>query len=174
MLCFESSMRRLVLAAALFASCAAPPPREATPAVAAPVDTTKAVPAEATLPPPPSAPASANPAPQDRAGLQLFRARPLAGCIYEPAREFADRYCAACHTSQGSNRLSSRASKIFLMDTFNEWKADAAKIPRRVDRDSLKGKIMPPLTFPDQPTAEERRLIVDWVKRGSPNTPDGK
>jgi hypothetical protein len=120
-------------------------------------------------PPPPSAIP-----PDDRYGMVLFRNRPLAGCIYEPARDFVARYCSACHSSQASNRISQRAAEALLLDTYSQWLAASVKIPRRLDRDSLLGKIMPPLTFPDQPGNAERRAVVDWLRRGSPNTPDGR
>jgi hypothetical protein len=182
MLSFLSSMGRsyhiTVISALLWAACARHPAPEPKPQAQAQVSGGSDSAASPSAAAPARQEASAAPpvstSPNDGFGMALFRNKPLAGCIYEHARDFAARYCSACHSSQATNRVSKSASKAFLLDTYAEWLSEAAQIPRRLDRDSLKGKIMPPLTFPQQPSDAERRLIVDWVKRGSPNTPDGR
>ena len=98
----------------------------------------------------------------------------LEGCLYVEARAFAGKYCSDCHSSRGSNDLRGRASRILSVDSYGEWIGSAGAIPGRLDLDSLELGPMPPPEYPVQPTQAERRMIVDWVKRGSPNTPDGR
>ncbi len=117
--------------------------------------------------PPPGAAASA---PPDSAGS----ARILAGCRYDTARAIVETYCADCHSAHGKSRAQARAHRDFSVDTYAEWIAASRAVPGRVDKDSLEDKIMPPPRFPAQPTDTQRKLLVDWVKRGSPNTPQGK
>ena len=98
----------------------------------------------------------------------------LAGCKYEAARSIVARYCADCHSPKGSDPKHERASRILTVDTYAEWMGASRAIPGRVDLDSLEASPMPPRKYSRQPSLEERKLLVDWVRRGSPNTPDGR
>ncbi len=98
----------------------------------------------------------------------------LEGCRYQAARTLVSRYCADCHTPAGTHRAQAKATRILRVDTYEQWMAASKAIPGRVDLDSLEGKPMPPGKYPNQPTVEERKLLADWVRRGSPNTEDGR
>ncbi|HKP95544.1 MAG TPA: hypothetical protein VJ385_07295 [Fibrobacteria bacterium] len=105
----------------------------------------------------------------------LPRASPaLEDCRYAAARAMVERYCADCHGALGRNPSRERAHRILGIDTYADWMAASRAVPGRVDKDSLEGRIMPPPSFPRQPSDAERRMLVEWVKRGSPNTPDGR
>ncbi|MDB5104215.1 MAG: hypothetical protein JWP91_1904 [Fibrobacteres bacterium] len=98
----------------------------------------------------------------------------LAGCRYEPARIIVSRYCADCHSPRGSDPDRDRASRILNVDTYAEWMGAARAVPGRVDLDSLEASPMPPRSHSRQPTKEERKVLAEWVRRGSPNTPEGR
>ncbi|MEO7423822.1 MAG: c-type cytochrome [Fibrobacteria bacterium] len=98
----------------------------------------------------------------------------LQGCRYAGARALVEKYCANCHSSHGTSRSQERAYRSLSVDTYAEWLAASREVPGRVDKDSLQGKIMPPPFFTMQPTQAERKLLAAWVRRGSPNTPDGE
>lgn len=98
----------------------------------------------------------------------------LEGCAYAPARAFAQKYCGSCHTSAGTHAQKKRAYAVLQLDTYEQWKADAKVVTAVLDKWHLDGKIMPPPKAQAQPTDAERRLVLDWLARGSPNTATGK
>jgi uncharacterized membrane protein len=116
------------------------------------------------------------PVPADSASTDSVSALPLAlqGCRYAAARALVEKYCANCHSSHGTSRSQERAYRSFSVDTYAEWLAASREVPGRVDKDSLEGKIMPPPWSTMQPTLAERKLLIAWVKRGSPDTPGGE
>lgn len=101
----------------------------------------------------------------------------LAGCKYPAATAFVDKYCASCHTQGGvapDAKTKKRAYGVLQLDTYEQWKADTKVITAVLDKWHLDGKIMPPAKAVSQPTDAERKAILDWLARGSPNTLDGK
>ena len=98
----------------------------------------------------------------------------LEGCNFRKAREFTGKYCMDCHSSRGSNPLLHKAVLNLKMDTYKDWMEAAGAVPSVLDRAALEAPIMPPSTFHSQPDDSERQFMVDWVKRGSPNTDSGR
>ena len=144
----------------LLAACGGRGPAPAGSRPPAPADTAVAAPGPA--------PDTLSPPPPDSVGAAL------ADCRFPAARAFANTYCADCHTRGGTHMAQPKAIRKLAMDTYAEWLAGSRDIPGRLNLDSLEGKAMPPSRFSRQPTAEERRMIIDWVRRGSPNTEDGR
>ncbi len=96
-------------------------------------------------------------------------------CKFDSARIFVQNYCAACHSIKGSTSKSGeKARRAITMDTYAGWMEGSKGIPGRIDRDHLTDDIMPPSKFPAQPTDAERKTVVEWVRRGSPNTESGR
>jgi uncharacterized membrane protein len=98
----------------------------------------------------------------------------LAGTAYTPAQTFVERYCAGCHTRDGKHSKHEAAYPELHLDTYQDWKGHQPVIRGVIDKWHLDGKIMPPPSARAQPTDAERRMIVAWLARGSPNTKDGK
>ena len=114
------------------------------------------------------------PAPEKTAALPATASLALEGCRYDSARAMVEAYCADCHSSHGRSPARERARRGLSVDTYADWIGASREVPGRVDMDSLQDKIMPPHRFPAQPSAAERKLLVDWVRRGSPNTANGR
>ena len=96
-------------------------------------------------------------------------ARSLRGCHDAAAVAFVDRYCAACHTASGRDPKQRRAYAVLQLDRYEQWKASATVIVAVVDKWHLDGRIMPPPSAKAQPTDAERRAILAWLARGSPD-----
>jgi hypothetical protein len=93
--------------------------------------------------------------------------------LYEPGRTFVRTYCSPCHWSGGQNPKKSGAYKAFQVDTYEEWASGRTIISAVLDKWNPDGSVMPPPEAPLAPPDDERKLILDWVHRGSPNTPTG-
>lgn len=100
--------------------------------------------------------------------------KPLDGCRYPAATAFVSKYCAGCHTDAGTHAQKKRAHAVLQLDTYDGWKSETKVITAVLDKWHLDGKIMPPPKATAQPTDPERRAMLDWLARGSPNTPNGK
>jgi hypothetical protein len=102
----------------------------------------------------------------------------MRGLAYDTASRLVNRFCADCHTEGGYDSEQWDGWAAVQFDSYAQWKKFDAKILlRRLDPDSaiaLDLSVMPPGGFPHQPTSEERALLLDWVRRGSPNTADGR
>jgi uncharacterized membrane protein len=102
----------------------------------------------------------------------------MRGLVYDTARTLVNRYCADCHTEGGYNSGQWDGWAAVQFDTYAQWKNfDAAILIRRMNPDSalaLDVGVMPPGTFPHQPSPEERSVLMEWLKRGSPNTAGGQ
>src|SRR6185369_13774035 len=103
----------------------------------------------------------------------------LADCAYEPARRLVSLYCADCHAQGGNNESHDDAwGHAIRLDTYAEWAKGSAKLLERLDANVAAAQDppvdpMPSTGFPYQPTRAERDTLLAWLKRGSPNTPDG-
>ncbi len=102
----------------------------------------------------------------------------LDGTHFGPARAFVTRYCADCHTSGGLHRLQPIAygNTRVKLDTYAGWLSVQNLLLVRLDPAEAAAQglpSMPPEGARFFPTAEERRLMLDWLRKGSPNTPEG-
>jgi hypothetical protein len=97
----------------------------------------------------------------------------MKGTLYEPGRVFGQTYCSPCHWKGGQNPKRSGAYQAFQMDTYEQWATGRVIIPAVLDKWNPDGRVMPPPEAPEFPSDDDRRLILDWVRRGSPNTPGG-
>jgi hypothetical protein len=95
------------------------------------------------------------------------------GMLYAAGSDFVAQYCAGCHWSGGENPDQTRAHHVLPLDTYADWRAGATVITAVLDKWHLDGRIMPPDNAPAHPSDDLRRAILDWISRGSPNTPDG-
>jgi hypothetical protein len=99
---------------------------------------------------------------------------PLAGTLYAPARRFVEAYCAGCHWEGGQNPKKKRALPAMRLDSYQGWSTHQSVLKGVLDRWHPDGKVMPPRSAHAQPSDAERRIILEWLARGSPNTVDGK
>jgi hypothetical protein len=97
----------------------------------------------------------------------------MKGTLYEPGRTFVQTYCSPCHWSGGRHAKQAIAYPAFQVDTYDAWATGGTIVPAVLDKWNPDGTVMPPADAPAEPPDDERRLILDWVRRGSPNTPDG-
>jgi uncharacterized membrane protein len=97
----------------------------------------------------------------------------LAGAQYGPARAFVAAWCGECHTQSGTNPKQARAYKAQRLDTYDQWRTHQSVLRGVIDKWHPDGKIMPPPGAKSPPDAE-RRAVLEWIDRGSPNTPEGK
>lgn len=98
----------------------------------------------------------------------------MQGCKYPAASAFVERYCSECHTATGGHALKKRAYAVLQLDTYDQWKSGTKVITAVLDKWHLDGRIMPPPKASAQPTDAERKAILDWLARGSPNTATGR
>jgi uncharacterized membrane protein len=99
--------------------------------------------------------------------------RALQGVRYEPGRRFVQKYCSGCHWKDGQDPKQRVAYPAFHVDTYDDWAASRTILLAVVDKWNPDGDIMPPLDAVEPPD-DERRLILDWIRRNSPNTPEGR
>lgn len=100
----------------------------------------------------------------------------VAGLVYDEAFAILNRSCADCHTEGGLNADQAAAWTFALrLDTYAGWlRAGTSTLRERLDPTVAEpDELMPPASFPYQPTPEERQLLIDWLNRGSPNTSNG-
>jgi hypothetical protein len=97
----------------------------------------------------------------------------LQGTLYEPGRQFVQKYCAGCHWKNGQDPKQEVAYPTFHVDTHAEWASSRTILLAVLDKWNPDGDIMPP---PDatEPSDQDRRTILDWIRRNSPNTLDGR
>ncbi|MBL9043676.1 MAG: c-type cytochrome [Myxococcales bacterium] len=74
---------------------------------------------------------------------------------------FMDSHCQSCHGSQSIDRQG--APGEFIFDTVEQIQRHRARIFVRSAADN---NSMPP--GPDDPTAEERRQLAEWLACGAP------
>ncbi len=105
------------------------------------------------------------------------------GCLtdvaYEPARRLVGVYCADCHAQGGHNATHKDAwGHAIQLDTRQEWLDGKKHLlirlqPAVATDEDPPVDVMPQLSFPFQPTQAERDTLIEWIKRGSPNTVSG-
>jgi hypothetical protein len=83
------------------------------------------------------------------------------------------KYCAACHGKDGQDPKQKVAYPAFHVDTYDEWASSRTILLAVLDEWHPDGDVMPP---PDalEPSRAERLMILDWIRRSSPNSPDGR
>jgi uncharacterized membrane protein len=99
---------------------------------------------------------------------------PLAGARYAPAKAFVTRYCAECHTERGAHAKKKRALPQQRLDTYEQWRSHASVLRGVIDKWHPDGKTMPIKGATAMPRDDERRAMLEWLERGSPNTDDGR
>jgi hypothetical protein len=97
----------------------------------------------------------------------------MKGTIFETGRVFGQTYCSPCHWIGGAHPKRPVAYVAFQIDTYEEWGTGTTIIPAVLDKWNPDGAVMPPPEAPAFPPDDLRMLILDWVRRGSPNTPTG-
>jgi uncharacterized membrane protein len=83
-------------------------------------------------------------------------------------------YCAGCHARDGRNKDHDRAHQVLPLDGYADWRSQTTVIAAVLDKQHLDGSVMPPADAPLQPSDAERNLLLDWTRRGAPDTPDGR
>ena len=103
----------------------------------------------------------------------------LVDCAYEPARRLVSLYCADCHAEGGNDESHGDAwGNAIRLDTYAQWAKGSKHLLERLDPATAAAQDPPvdpmPLTgFAHQPGQAERDTLLEWLKRGSPNTPSG-
>jgi hypothetical protein len=97
----------------------------------------------------------------------------MQGTNYSAGRTFGQTYCSPCHWKGGQHPKKPVAYPAFQVDTYAQWATGGTIIPAVLDKWNPDGVVMPPPEAPAFPPDDQRMLILDWVRRGSPNTPDG-
>lgn len=101
------------------------------------------------------------------------------GLVYEPMRLIINRSCADCHTQGGKNKDQKVGwENAIKLDTYAQWEKYQEIVRERIDTAYALSQdppydVMPKFGFPNQLSQQERQMILDWIDRGSPNTPDG-
>jgi hypothetical protein len=108
----------------------------------------------------------------DSGGVGITEEMAMAGTVYEPGRRFGRTYCSPCHAQGGLDPKRAVAYPAFHVDTYDDWAVSRTILLAVVDKWNPDGSVMPPPDAVEPPDAE-RKLILDWVRRGSPNTPSG-
>jgi uncharacterized membrane protein len=98
---------------------------------------------------------------------------PLKGTLYEPARQIVQKYCSGCHWKDGQDPRQKVAYPAFHVDTYEDWATSGTILLAVLDKWHPDGDVMPP---PDaiEPPDDDRRTLLDWIRRNSPNSSDGK
>jgi mono/diheme cytochrome c family protein len=97
----------------------------------------------------------------------------LTGTLYEPARQFVQRYCWGCHGKDGQDPQQKGAYPAFRVDTYEDWATSRTILLAVLDKWNPDGDVMPPPDA-DEPSDDDRRTMLDWIRRNSPNSADGK
>jgi cytochrome c len=102
----------------------------------------------------------------------------MEGTVYDTAFKLVNRYCADCHTQGGlSPYQPSGWNYVMRLDTYQNWVDGSISIEERLDvAMALQNgyEAMPPSYAPFEPTDSERQVLLDWLRRGSPNTDSGR
>jgi uncharacterized membrane protein len=96
----------------------------------------------------------------------------LEGAEYLPARAITHTYCGPCHIKDGKDPDQPRAYRGFKLDSYDQMKRRLILVRNAITVHGTHAD-MPPPRAKRQPSAAERQVLVDWVERGCPNTPDG-
>jgi uncharacterized membrane protein len=104
----------------------------------------------------------------------------LADVAYAPAKRLVGRYCSDCHARNGGHENHADAwGHALRLDSHEEWVEARNRLLERLDSAVAAEQdppvdVMPQAAFPLQPTRAERDTLLDWIRRGSPNTPSGE
>jgi uncharacterized membrane protein len=93
---------------------------------------------------------------------------------YAAAETAIVTYCAGCHSREGSFPDHDRAYQVLQLDGYEDWHSQTTVIAAVLDKWHPDGNVMPPANAPSQPTDAERAMLLDWTRRGAPDTPDGR
>lgn len=80
-------------------------------------------------------------------------------------RQFMDHWCQSCHSSLAEDRKG--APGIYQFDDVDDIRRYADRI---YERSAAGNTSMPP--GPDDPSADEREALADWLACGSPTDAD--
>ena len=99
--------------------------------------------------------------------------RALRGTAYERGRDLVQRHCAGCHSQNGEDPRQRVAYPAFHVDAYDDWVSSRTILLAVLDKWNPDGDVMPP---PDavELSDDDRRTLLDWIRRGSPNTVDGQ
>ena len=97
----------------------------------------------------------------------------LRGGRYLPAREVVSRYCAPCHTRAGASPRQREAYHELQLDRYDDLRRRQVVVENALALHGGRAD-MPPREAERQPTPAERALLLDWVRRGCPNTASGR
>jgi uncharacterized membrane protein len=98
---------------------------------------------------------------------------------YEPAQRLVSRTCADCHVRTGNNETQPDAwGHAIRLDTYQDWVDGRRVLLERLDpvtaaQQDPPADVMPQPDFKFQLTDAERDTLLQWIKRGSPNTESG-
>jgi hypothetical protein len=108
-------------------------------------------------------------------GAPAIPAGAMRGTRYDTAAVLVRKYCADCHTEGGLNTRQWDGWAAVQFDTYAQWKSyDATAMTLRLNDPGSNPNPMPPGEFLPQPTEGERAVLLEWLQRGSPNTPSGQ
>ena len=94
---------------------------------------------------------------------------------YEPGRKFAQTYCTPCHTENGTHPEQPKGYEVFQVDTYEQWRTNRTILLAVIDKWHLDGHLMPPeAALAKDPADADRKQVIEWLQRGSPNTPEGQ
>ena len=98
--------------------------------------------------------------------------------LFRSATALVRKYCADCHTEGGPNARQWDGWAAVQFDTYAQWKAfNREGLILRMEPDSATNaglNPMPPGDYTPQPSDAERAVLLEWLKRGSPNTVNGQ
>lgn len=104
----------------------------------------------------------------------------LADVSYAPAKRLVGRYCSDCHARNGNHENHADAwGHTLRLDSHEEWVKAGNRLLERLDAavaavQDPPVNVMPQAAFLLQPTQAERDTLLEWIRRGSPNTLTGE
>lgn len=96
----------------------------------------------------------------------------MQGGQYLAARMLGNTFCGDCHTKGGKHFRQPDAYLNMQLDFYENWKKRSNLIEVALTVHGTHADMPPP--YAPQPSDAERQLLIDWLARGAPNTPDGQ
>ncbi len=103
----------------------------------------------------------------------------LTDVLYGPARRLVGRSCADCHAKNGNNETHGDAwGHAIRLDSYQDWIDGRRVLLERLDTVTAAEQDPPVAAMPSAgfryPLSDsERDTLLQWIRRGSPNTESG-
>ena len=102
---------------------------------------------------------------QDEKSNQRYQGSTTEYTYEEDVKPLLDRFCVPCHGTAPNKKVAGN----FVLDRYEAQGAELG-IEKMVERIAIRtgNGTMPPASFADKPTDQEKEIIVDWANAGGP------